>query len=116
VARTLSVSAPVSGPLAVAATVPAGANTVAITVTRLNAVLKRTSSGRQAPSSAQIGTAYRKTTAAKRYVFRLTEKPFRHLKSGSYLVQVRVGRSRTALGPATSRQIRLTAARSTTAR
>jgi Ca2+-binding RTX toxin-like protein len=116
VARTLSVSAPASGPLAVAATMPAGANTVAITVIRLNALLKRTSSRRQAPSSAQIGTVYRKTTAAKRYVFRLTEKPFRHLKSGRYLVQVRVGRSRTALGPATSRQIRVTAARSTAAR
>jgi hypothetical protein len=49
-------------------------------------------------------------------VFRLTEKPFRHLKPGRYVIQVRVGPSRTALGPATSRQIRIGAARSTTAR
>jgi hypothetical protein len=52
-----------------------------------------------------IATVYRKTTKAKRYVFRLTEKPFRHLKAGRYLVSVRVGPSRTVLGPATNRQI-----------
>jgi hypothetical protein len=63
-----------------------------------------------------VATVYRKTTKAKRYVFRLTEKPFRHLKPGRYLVQVRVGASRTALGPAASRQITIRKARSHTAR
>jgi Ca2+-binding RTX toxin-like protein len=115
-ATTLSVSASRGAPLAVAATVPAGASTVAITVVRLDGLVKRTSAGRQRPTSVQVGTVFRKTTKAKRYVFRLTEKPFRHLKPGRYLVQVRVGSSRTALGPATSRQIRIRAARSTSAR
>ena len=50
---------------------------------------------------------FRKTKGAKRHVFRLTEKPFRNLKPGRYLVMVRVGRSRSSLGPATTRQITL---------
>ena len=73
------------------ATVPAGANTVAISLFRLNSVIKRTGKARQKPSSVHIATVYRKAPKAKRYVFRLTEKPFRHLKPGRYLVQVRVG-------------------------
>ena len=59
-----------------------------------------------------IATVYRRTPKAKRYVFRLTEKPFRHLKPGRYLVQVRVGTSRTALGPAASRQLTIRRGRS----
>ena len=63
-----------------------------------------------------IATVYRKTPKAKRYVFRLTEKPFRHLKPGRYLIQVRVGTSPTALGPAASRQITIRRGRSASAR
>ena len=83
---------------------PAGASTVAISLFRLNSVIKRTSA-RGRSRRVHIATVYRKTPKAKRYVFRLTEKPFRHLKPGRYLVQVRVGASRTALGPAASRQL-----------
>jgi hypothetical protein len=101
--------------MAVAAIVPAGANTVAITLFRISAPIKRTARNRQRPTTVSVGTVYRKTNAAKRYVFRLTEKPFRHLKPGRYLVSVRVGSSRTALGPATTREIRVKAARSHTA-
>ena len=115
-AGSLRVTSSSSAPLAVSATVPAGANTVAISMFRLNSVIKRTSKARQKPSSVHIATVYRKAPKAKRYVFRLTEKPFRHLKPGRYLVQVRVGASRTALGPAASRQITIRKARSHTAR
>jgi hypothetical protein len=115
-AGSLRVTASSSAPLAVSATVPAGANTVAITLFRLNSVIKRTSKARQKPSSVHIATVYRKAPKAKRYVFRLTEKPFRHLKPGRYLVQVRVGTSRTALGPAASRQVTIRKARSNSAR
>jgi Ca2+-binding RTX toxin-like protein len=115
-ARSVTVTATPSTPLTVSARVPAGANTVAITLFRLNAVTKRTSKARQLPSSVHIATVYRKTTKAKRYVFRLTEKPFRSLKPGRYMVQVRVGASRTALGPATSRQVTVKRSRSKIAR
>ena len=103
-------------PLAVSATRAGGASTVAISLFRLNSVIKRTSRAPAAPSSVHVATVYRKTPKAKRYVFRLTEKPFRHLKPGRYLVQVRVGPSRTALGPAASRQITIRRARSHSAR
>jgi len=112
----VSVSAAASRPIAVAATVPAGASTVSITLFRLQAPLKRTSRTRQRPTTVHVATVLRKTTKAKRYVFRLTEKPFRRLKPGRYLVQVRVGSSPSALGPATTRQVLIKAARSRTAR
>jgi Ca2+-binding RTX toxin-like protein len=118
-ARAVSVTAAAGGtPIAVTATVPAGAHTVAITLFRIGATIKRTSRNqkRQRPTTVHVGTVYRNTTVAKRYVFRLTEKPFRHLKPGRYLVSVRVGPSRTALGPATTREIQVKAARSHTAR
>jgi hypothetical protein len=115
-ASSLRITSSTSAPIAVAATVPAGANTVAITVLRLNSVAKRTVKKRRAPSSVHIATVFRKAPTAKRYVFRLTEKPFRHLKPGRYLIEVRVGASRTALGPATSRQVTITRTRSKIAR
>src|SRR4051794_4972796 len=101
--RAVTVSAASGGsPITVGATVPAGANTVSIALFRLPTPLKRSSRTRQKPTTIHVATVYRKTTTAKRYVFRLTEKPFRHLKPGRYLVQVRVGSSPTALGPATT--------------
>ena len=108
-------SASTSAPLSVSARVPAGASTVAITVFRLNSLIKRAGRVRQ-PSSVRIATVYRRTPKARRYVFRLTEKPFRHLTPGRYLIQVRVGTSRTALGPAASRQITIRRGRSASAR
>jgi Ca2+-binding RTX toxin-like protein len=104
-ASSVRVTAPTAAPITVAATVPAGANTVAITVLRLDSVAKRAVKTRKASSRVHVATVYRKAPKAKRYVFRLTEKPFRHLAPGRYLVQVRVGPSRTALGPAASRQL-----------
>jgi len=108
--RSLRVTSSSSAPIAVAASVPSGARTVAITVSRLTSAAKRH------PSTVRIGTVYRKTTTAKRYVFRLTEKPFRNLKPGRYLVRIRVGASRTSLGPATSREVTIKRSRSQTAR
>jgi len=115
-ARSLRVTSSTSAPIAVAATVPAGANTVAITVFRLGSVIKRTGAGRHAPSTVDIATVYRRASKARRYVFRLTERPFRHLRPGRYLIQVRVGTSRTALGPVASRQITIRRGRSSSAR
>jgi hypothetical protein len=114
-ATALRVTTSTSAPLSVSARVPAGASTVAITLFRLNSQIKRTGKARQ-PSSVHIATVYRRAPKAKRYVFRLTERPFRHLKPGRYLVQVRVGTSRTALGPAASRQITIRRGRSASAR
>jgi hypothetical protein len=114
---SLTVSARPASPLRVTATVPAGANTVQISVFRLNAPAKRTSKNRRLRStSVHVGTVYRTTSKAKRYVFRLTEMRFRNLKPGRYLIQVRVGSSRTSLGPAMSRQITITGKQSKTAR
>jgi hypothetical protein len=115
-ASSVRVVASATAPLSVSASVPAGASTVAITVFRLNSAIKRTGKARQSASSVHVGTVYRKTTKAKRYVFRLTEKPFRNLKSGRYMIQIRVGASRKALGPATTRQVTITRSRSTSAR
>jgi Ca2+-binding RTX toxin-like protein len=115
-ASTLSVSARPAAPLAVVTTVPKGASTVQITLFRLNAPATSTKNRKVRSTSVHIATVYRKTTKAKRYVFRLTEKRFRNLKPGRYLIQVRVGSSRTSLGPAMSRQIMITGTRSKTAR
>ncbi len=94
----LTVSAPAAAPLRVAATVPAGANTVRIAVFRLTGQSKRDSGSRRAGGRRHIATVFRKAPKAQRYVFRLTEKPLRRLKPGRYQVEVRVGASRTALG------------------
>jgi Ca2+-binding RTX toxin-like protein len=114
--RSLQVTSTSSARIAVAASVPAGANTVAITLLRLDSAANRKPGAKRLRRSVRIATVYRTTTTAKRYVFRLTEKPFRNLKPGRYLVQIRVGASRTALGPATSRQVTVTRSRSKPAR
>ena len=67
-------------------------------------------------TTVHVATVYRMVAKAHRYVFRLTERSFRRLKAGRYLVQVRVGPSRTALGPVTSRQVQVRAAKHHTAR
>ena len=64
----------------------------------------------------RVATVYRNISTAKRYVFRLTEKPLRKLKPGRYLVEVRVGTSPRTLGPASSRIITVRRGRTTIAR
>jgi len=115
-AGAVTVSAAAGAPLTVATTVPAGATTVAISVFRLQTGVARASKRPRKQSTVAVGTVYRTATKVRRYVFRLTDKPFRHLKAGRYLVQVRVGPSETVLGPVTSRQILIRPARGHTAR
>jgi hypothetical protein len=92
--------------LTVATSVPAGTKVVQISLFSLNAFDKRTSAGKAKKRSMRhVVTVFRTTTTASRYVFRLSGKRFRHLKPGRYLVRVRVGASRAALGPAVTREI-----------
>jgi hypothetical protein len=58
-----------------------------------------------------VATVYRSVTHARRYRFRLTEKRLRSLKPGRYVLEVRVGRTRQSLGPATARTITVRKAR-----
>ena len=111
----LAVSSSTSG-LIVATAVPAGTTTVQISLFSLNNVVKRTSTKGGSATMRRIATVLRKTTKAQRYVFRLTGKRFRHLKPGRYLVQVRVGPSRTALGPAVTRELTIKGSRTKIAR
>jgi hypothetical protein len=101
----LTVSAPAAAPLTVAATVPAGATAVRIAVFRLTGPSTRNSASRKAGGRRHIATVFRTAPKAQRYVFRLTEKPLRHLKPGRYAVEVRVGASRKALGAPSVRTI-----------
>ena len=107
----LAVSRAGSGPLTVAANVPAGANVVRIRVFRLG----RTGSGRAAAANKRggrlVATVYRPAPKAKRYRFRLTEPKLRHLPAGRYRVEVRAGRSRSVLGPPSNRTISVRALR-----
>jgi len=96
-----AVSVAAGAALKVSATVPAGANTVSISVFRLGASSR---SGRHA-GKVHVATVYRTAHNAKRYVFRLTNKRLRHLKPGRYLIEVRVGSSRSRLGPAVFRTV-----------
>jgi hypothetical protein len=105
----LAVSRTGSGPLTVAANVPAGARVVRIRVFRL----ERTASGRAAAAKKRggrlVATVYRPAPKAKRYRFRLTEPKLRRLPAGRYRVEVRAGRSRTVLGPASARAVKIAA-------
>ena len=83
-----------------AITPPDGAPLVQIRVTRLAA------RGRK-----PIATVYRAAPTARRYRFRLTERKLRALKPGRYLIEVRVGKSRTELGPVTKRILTVKAAK-----
>jgi Ca2+-binding RTX toxin-like protein len=112
----LSVSGSTRSPLTVTTTVPAGANTVSIAVFRLNKVAKHASRSEKRAAKLHIATVFRNTSKAKRYVFRLTEKPLRNLKPGRYLVEVRVGASARTLGPATRRAVTIRRGRAKIAR
>ena len=106
-AGSLAVSG--SSTLTVAASVPAGASTVQIAVFRLSGVTQRRSVKASAGKKRHVATVYRRVTGGKRHVFRLTDRTLRNLRPGTYLVEVRVGPSRKALGPATSRVITIKA-------
>jgi hypothetical protein len=54
---------------------------------------------------------YRPAPVARRYRFRLTEPKLRRLAAGRYRIEVRAGRSRTVLGPASTRTVKVAAAR-----
>jgi hypothetical protein len=100
------VTARSTAPITVSATVPADGDVVRIRVFRLG------TGGAAKASKARgkwIATVYRKTPKAKRYTFRLTEGPLKRLKPGRYLVEVRVGRSRSDLGPAKSKTVTIKA-------
>jgi len=103
----LSVARLGRGPITVAANVPAGVRVVQIRVFRLG------SSGASARAAAARGrlvaTVYRSTPKAKRYRFRLTEPKLRRLQAGRYRIEVRAGKSRSALGPASNRTVRVRA-------
>jgi len=104
----LAVSRTGSGPLTVAANVPAGANVVRIRVFRLG----RTARARAAADRGGrlVATVYRPATKAKRYRFRLTEPKLRRLQPARYRIEVRAGRSKAVLGPAVNRTLTVGAA------
>jgi hypothetical protein len=108
-----SVSATTTAPITVAATVPAGATVLQVRVFRLIGSTTRAAAAPKSARSKLIATVYRSTPKAKRYTFRLTENKLRHLEPGRYRVEVRAGKSRAALGPATARGITVTPAAST---
>jgi Ca2+-binding RTX toxin-like protein len=112
----LAVSGSTASPLTVAATVPPGANTVSISVFRLSKVDKHASASQRRAAKLHIATVFRNTSTAKRYVFRLTEKPLRNLRAGRYVVEVRVGSSARALGPVSRRAVTIRHGRANIAR
>jgi Ca2+-binding RTX toxin-like protein len=98
-ASDVTVSLGAATPLTVRADVPAGARTIAVRVFRVT----RGESGRR--GRRLLATVYRATPRAKRYTVRLTHKALRNAKPGRYVIEVRVGASKRALGPVTSRTI-----------
>jgi hypothetical protein len=96
-------------PITVSATVPSGSRVVQIRVFRLTGAR----SARTAAKARRrlVATVYRSVTHARRYRFRLTEKRLRSLEPGRYVLEVRVGRTRQSLGPATARTITVRKAR-----
>lgn len=88
-----------SGLLVVSARIPQGARVVRIRVFRLAQA--------SATRGSLVATVFKRTSAAKRYVFRLNSGKLRRLAVGRYRVEVSVGRSRSDLGPATSRTVRI---------
>jgi hypothetical protein len=100
------------GPITVTANVPAGARVVRIRVFRAGGAPAGTAKARAAAARGRlVATVYRPAPVAKRYRFRLTEPKLRHLPAGRYRVEVRAGRSRTVLGPAAARTVKVAAAR-----
>jgi Ca2+-binding RTX toxin-like protein len=115
-ASALTVRAAGTAPLTVAANVPAGATTARITVSRLTRPAKGSPAARRRVRAKVIATVFRTVSQGRRVTFRLTEKPLRNLRAGRYRVEVRVGRSRGDLGPATTREVTVRSSRATSAR
>ncbi|MCW3011420.1 MAG: hypothetical protein JWO90_1824, partial [Solirubrobacterales bacterium] len=87
--------------LTVGATLPKGARVARIAVFRV--IRAARPSSRTAARTKLVGVAYRTAGKGRRQTFRLTEKRLRNLRPGQYVIEVRVGTSRSALGPATRR-------------
>jgi hypothetical protein len=99
-----------SGPITVTANVPAGARVVRIRVFRTGGATGGTAKARAAAARGRlVATVYRPAPVAKRYRFRLTEPKLRRLPAGRYRVEIRAGRSRTVLGPASARAVKIAA-------
>jgi hypothetical protein len=93
--------------ITLSATVPENGDVTRISVFEVANASAARKSARKVTRGKLIARVYRKTPKAKRYTIRLTEKPLRKLKPGRYLVEVRTGKSRTSLGPAKTRVVRI---------
>ena len=91
--------------ISLSVTVPESGDVTQITVSQALTGSAARKSARRVAKGKMIARVYRKTPKAKRYTIRLTEKQLRNLKPGRYVVEVRVGKSRTSLGPAKVRTI-----------
>jgi hypothetical protein len=103
-----SVSAATTSPIRVSAVVPAAAPVLRIRVFRLTGPRTGAAAGERSPRRTLIATVYRSTPKPKSYTFRLTERPLRHLPAGRYRVEVRIGKSRAALGDPRARTVTVT--------
>jgi Ca2+-binding RTX toxin-like protein len=101
----LSVTAAGGGPITVVGTVPSGAKVMRIRVFRLGSSAAAGAARAASARGRLVGTVYRATPKARRYRFRLTEPKLRGLPPGRYRVEVRAGRNRSALGPASNRTV-----------
>jgi len=106
-AGNVSVSANRVFPIVVTADIPAGAEVITIAVFRLGNGTAGGQNARRAHRRTHVATMVRTTAGGNRNTFRLTGKKLRNMKPGRYLVKVRVGKSRTDTGPATTRTIRV---------
>jgi hypothetical protein len=105
-----TVSAAATAPITVGVNVPAGALVVQIRVFQVGGATAARAA-RTTRRGKLIATVYRATPKAKRYTFSLTEKKLRNLKAGRYLVEIRVGKDRANLGPATTRTVTVKSAK-----
>jgi Ca2+-binding RTX toxin-like protein len=103
--RPTFISAAGTAPMTVAVNVPTGGTVLQIRVFRLPRPAVGEAAARRAARGKLIATVYRATPEARRYMFRLTEKKLRRLTPGRYRVELRVGRTRGALGPASTRTV-----------
>jgi hypothetical protein len=86
-------------PIALGVDLPGATRAVRVKVVRLGA----------RGSRKVVGTVHRRVRTGGRHKLRLTERKLRNLKPGRYLVEVRAGTSRGALGPAVTRRLRISA-------
>jgi hypothetical protein len=104
-ALSLPPSISVGGTLTLSLTVPDAGDVTQISLFESPNANAARKSARKVAKGKLIARVYRNTPKAKRYKIRLTQKELRKLKPGRYVVEVRVGKSRTSLGPAKVRTI-----------